>query len=240
MASQNTQEENTKISSATKCCRLCRGAGFVHPVVNGVPDYSRVIPCRYCQGDVKKRRIENLLRACELPPYAENMTFDNFKIYPAVKTAYEDAEAMATQPGELAWLAFLGNNDIGKTHLAVSICRAWINAGVPARYVLTSILLEDLRRGYDSGEYESTFNYYCTVPLLLLDDFGIEKRTGWVQEKLETIIDYRLMYNVSLIITSNLELDEMPDRIRSRLLRHPHGKVVAMMAEEYSLRKGVK
>jgi DNA replication protein DnaC len=70
----------------------------------------------------------------------------------------------------------------------------------------------------------------------LLDDYGTESKTAWVQEKLDTIVDYRLMHNLSLLVTSNSTLDEMPPRIRSRIMRHPKGDIICIDAGDYSLR----
>ncbi len=181
-----------------------------------------------------------LLKLCALPPFAQNMTFEKFVAYPLIKLAYDKALEMANKAGELCWLALLGNNGNGKTHLAISICRAWIEKGIAAKYTFVSLLLDELREGYKSNEkensYDEKFRMYCDIPLLLLDDYGAESKTAWVQEKLDALIDYRLMNNKSLIVTSNLSLDEMPNRIRSRIMRHPKSVIVGIEAGEYSMR----
>lgn len=223
-----------------KPCDICHGAGFVLPVKNGVVDYSHTIPCKCRIEENKKRKMDMLLKLCSLPPFADNMRFETFNKYPEVKMAYEKAKHMADNPNELCWLALLGNNGNGKTHLAVSVCRAWVEKGIPAKYKFVSLLLDELRNGYKSenpeNSYESKFQMYCDIPLLLLDDYGAESKTGWVQEKLDALIDYRLMNNKSLIVTSNLSLDEMPDRIRSRIMRHPKSVIVGLTVGDYSLR----
>jgi DNA replication protein DnaC len=171
------------------------------------------------------------------------MTFKTFKQRPGVETAYQSAVVVAKSPGELFWLALVGDNGNGKTHLAVSIIHEWLKAGIPAKYVLVSLLLDELRVGFrheKDGDYENSytqrFAYYCNVQLLLLDDYGMESSTPWVQEKLDTIVDYRLMHNLSLLVTSNRTLDQMPARIRSRIMRHPKGKIVCITAGDYALR----
>ncbi len=221
-------------------CLICNGAGFVHPTVNDKTDYSIVVICKCRKEEWENKKREFMLNKCQLPINAESMTFENFEVYPEVKLAYNDSKEIAGHPGDVAWLALIGRHGNGKTHLAVSICRAWLDAGIPAKYELVSLLLEELRQGLnkDGGNsYSDKFQYYCNVPLLLLDDYGIESSTKWVQEKLDTIIDYRMMNNLSLIITSNLSLDDMPPRIRSRILRHPKGRITAIMSGEYSLRE---
>ena len=218
-------------------CEYCGGSGWVHPMVNDKVDYSHVVVCSCTKKKNEVERLDRLLRVCNLPSFANDMTFEKFKVYPEVKLAFDSAKEMASNPKKLCWLAFIGTNGTGKTHLGVSVCRAWVKAGVPARYMLVSLLLDELRQGFstDKGEnsYEGRFKYYCNIPLLFLDDYGLQSSTPWVQEKLDTLIDYRLMNNLSLIVTSNNSLDEMPPRIRSRLMRHPNSKIIAIMAEDY-------
>jgi DNA replication protein DnaC len=69
------------------------------------------------------------------------------------------------------------------------------------------------------------------VPLLVLDDLGVENSTSWVQEKLDTLVDYRLMHGLALVVTTNLTLEELPARISSRLERAGH--VIGIKGEPY-------
>ncbi len=214
----------------------------VHPVLNGKPDYSKTIPCSCELSDISARRRERLLKMCSLPPKAHDMTFDKFKVYPDLKTPYQVAKEAGENPGKLFWTLFIGTNGNGKTHLSVSVINEWIKAGIAAKYVYVPLLLEELREAYHKRDnpdsaYEERYKFYREVPLLLMDDLGVEASNPWVKEKLDTILDYRLMNHLSLIATSNLSLEKLPDRIRSRFMRHPQGNIVAITAEEYSLRK---
>lgn len=222
-------------------CSICNDSRFVHPLIDDKPVYSQIQLCSCVKDKIIAERKNTLLKHCQLPPFTETMNFENFNVYKEVKAAYEGSKSMADNVGQLCWLGLLGDNGTGKTHLAVSVCKAWIQAGIPSRYTFVSLLLDELRRGFSNKNpeynYETRFDYYCNIPLLLLDDYGVESATSWVQEKLDTIIDYRLMNNLSLIVTSNKSLDEMPPRIRSRLARHPKGKIIAILADDYSLYK---
>ena len=82
----------------------------------------------------------------------------------------------------------------------------------PVRFFCTADLLQRMK--------DNMFNHndYCDVenipedlvkvckktPLLILDDFGAEKPSDWVRERLFDIIEYRYAYCLPLIITSNL------------------------------------
>jgi len=183
-------------------------------------------------------RRERYIRLCALPSGTEDMTFENFKTYTDTKEAITAARQVAKR--KLKWLTLLGGVDLGKTHLAISICREWLKGGHVARYAYVPILLDELRRGFSYiGElsYESQFQFFCNVELLVLDDLGTESPTPWVQEKLDTIVDYRWVHKLPLVVTSNLAINELPIRIASRLQRFPEGKVVALDGREYRLRR---
>ena len=59
-------------------------------------------------------------------------------------------------------------------------------------------------------------------PYLILDDFGVEKRSEWVIEQLEDIFNWRADHNLPLLVTTNLSDEEIADlspRISARLRR---------------------
>lgn len=239
MEKVNIPVENTDtwLESKAKGCPICKGGGVLYPTVNGVVDYSKYVYCKCVKDELKKLKQESLIKSCNFPIGVENMTLENFNPYGKTKIAYDAAKEMAANTDKTAWLTFIGNNGSGKTHLGIGVCRVWLKSGIPARYVLTSLLFDELREGFrcenTENSYARKFEYYCNIPLLMLDDCGIESRTDWVQEKLETIIDYRLTHNLSLIVTSNLSLEQMPPRMASRLIRHNNSKVVYVQADDY-------
>ena len=65
--------------------------------------------------------------------------------------------------------------------------------------------------------FEERFEEIRKRPLLVLDDFGTQNATPWAQEKLFQIFNYRYINHLPLVVTTNLALDEIEGRIRSRL-----------------------
>lgn len=108
-------------TSSNDDCPICNGARFVHPLINGVVDYRQSVPCECRIKGAEERRIQRLFKMCELPPMSEDWSFDNFELYPEVKTAYEVAKEVAKNPTEIHWVTFQGNNDVGKSHLAIPL-----------------------------------------------------------------------------------------------------------------------
>lgn len=228
-------------------CPICHDAHFVHPLKdNGKPDYSRVVPCQCVREQIERERMQSLFRYCELPAETTHMTLENFKVTPELQEAYDSALKLAEDTGEIRWLTLMAGTDRGKTHLGIAVCRHWLRGGKPARYAYVPLLLEELRRGFrEEGDrsYEARFDRFLNVPLLVLDDLGVEHEKqapsgqSWVREKLDTIIDYRLVQGLPLVVTTNCPLDELPFRIDSRLKRAPHSKVVVIDAPEFRKRR---
>jgi DNA replication protein DnaC len=237
---ERKEPKSSKIVSVNPSvkCQICLDTGWLYPIgEEGKPDYSNAVRCQCMKEQDEKTRRERYIRLCALPGGTEDMTFKNFKEYPDIKKAITAAHDIAKR--KVKWLALLGGVDLGKTHLAIAICREWLAGGLPARYAYVPILLDELRRGFsNTGElsYESQFKFFCTVELLVLDDLGTESATPWVQEKLDTIVDYRLVHKLPLVITSNLAINELPIRIASRLQRFGEGRVVVLDGQEYRLR----
>jgi DNA replication protein DnaC len=71
------------------------------------------------------------------------------------------------------------------------------------------------------------------APLLILDDLGTESGTPWAQEKLFQIFNYRYNARLPTLITTNHELEEIPLRLRSRLVDPDLARIVSITAPDY-------
>ncbi len=135
----------------------------------------------------------------------------------SLQDAKEAAENFAHTPG--GWLLFEGGYGCGKTHLVAAIANFAVNNGTPTLFITVPDLLDTLRFAYSDPEttFEARFEEVRNADLLILDDFGTQNATGWAQEKLFQIMNYRYINKLPTVITTNLMLDEIESRIRSRL-----------------------
>jgi len=159
-----------------------------------------------------------------------HLTFENFQ-----PEGNEKAKFMTPQDKESLRLAFEASQDFarnlkgwlllegkygsGKTHLAAAIANLAVSHGVPTLFITVPDLLDSLRFAYDdpSTTFEQRFEEIRGATLLVLDDFGTQNATPWAQEKLFQIINHRYINRLTTVITTNLMLDEIEGRIRSRL-----------------------
>ncbi len=72
-----------------------------------------------------------------------------------------------------------------------------------------------------------------TAAVLILDDLGTESSTPWAQEKLFQIFNYRYNTRLPTVVTTNHELEEIPLRLRSRLVDPDLTRIVSITAPDY-------
>ena len=153
--------------------------------------------------------------------------------------AYNAARAWATEPrGFLTIHSPIKGN--GKTHLAAAAANLLISRGVAVLFVNAPELMDTLRDCYDSEDGETVSNLTRKVrqaPVLIVDDFGAEKRSTWTDERVYLIVNYRLERDLPTLFTTNLPLDKLEERVLSRISNRG-GKVVENLAGEYRCRRG--
>jgi DNA replication protein DnaC len=192
----------------------------------GHPNFGRLEICVCRQRDVSEHVREHLYSLSHLEELKE-LTFESFhprgqiglgdKQANSLEVAFNQANHYAKNLN--GWLLLQGGYGCGKTHLAAAIANFAVEMGVPTLFLTVPDLLDMLRFSYDSEDttFENRFNEIRNASLLILDDFGTQNATGWAQEKLFQIINYRYINKLPLVITTNLSLDDIDARFRSRL-----------------------
>ena len=135
----------------------------------------------------------------------------------SIQMAYNQAHHHAENLN--GWLFLQGGPGCGKTHLAAAAANYAVGIGVPTLFLTVPDLLDTLRGAFDSQDttFERRFDEVRNAQLLVLDDFGTQNASGWAREKLFQVMNYRYINKLPTIITSNLMLSEIDERIRSRL-----------------------
>ncbi|RME57531.1 MAG: AAA family ATPase [Caldilineae bacterium] len=208
-------------------CPDCGGAGYVLlDVPVGHPDFGRAIPCHCKQEELAWRRTQSFQSMSNLTALAR-YTFDNFIPQPTwlarhhqimLQRAYEVCFAFAQEPS--GWLLLTGGYGCGKTHLAAAIANARLDRGQPALFVVVPDLLDHLRTTFGPEShitYDELFEQVRTTRLLILDDLGAQSTTPWAQEKLYQILNHRYNAQLPTVITTNQRLEDIDQRLRSRL-----------------------
>jgi DNA replication protein DnaC len=125
---------------------------------------------------------------------------------------------------------FLGPGGTGKSHLAQAIGHAAIQQGYRVWYRETHVLLEDLAEAVVENRRKQFMESITTVPLLIIDDFGMRKLPLTAAEDLLEII-MRRYERASTLLTSNRPVEDWGKLLGDiaavtamldRLLHHGH------------------
>ena len=154
------------------------------------------------------------------------MTFEDFNPRGRLGVGEQQARSLklpSTRPPIFASAQRLAaprrNYGVGKTHLAAAIANFVVGIGVPTLFLTVPDLLDWMRFAYDAPEttFEERFEEIRNIRLLVLDDLGTQNTTPWAQEKLFQILNHRYINHLPLVVTTNLSLADVDERLRSRL-----------------------
>ncbi len=221
--SSNTRSE----TDSNEVCPICGGVGYLRrdlPV--GHPDFGKLTPCICKQNETNRAAREKLYRMSNLEAFKE-MTFNSFSVQGRLGLADEQIRSLQyalSQAQQFAgsprgWLVLMGSYGCGKTHLAAAVANTCVEFGMNTIFLTVPDLLDWLRFSYDAPDttFEERFDELRNAGLLVLDDLGAQNSTKWAGEKLFQIVDYRYARKLPTVVTTNLDLEDLDDRIRSRL-----------------------
>ena len=192
----------------------------------GHPDFGRAVPCLCVTVEREEEREERLRRYANLGAL-DRLTFATLlsrgrSPEPAHQEqfarAVADAKRFAEEPD--GWLVFIGESGTGKTHLAAAIANRLVERGVPVFFSVVPDLMDHLRAAYSPTSevpYDRLFDVVRGAPVLILDGLGTYSSTPWAEEKLFQVLNHRHMARQPTVVTSNVALEELDERLRTRL-----------------------
>lgn len=218
-------------------CQICGDRGYLrYDVPVGHPSFGQVYACECRKREMAHDRIDRLRRLSNLSAFSGS-SFEDFD--PSVHGtihAFEEAMSFAQDPSH-RWLVLSGPVGVGKTHLAVAIAQYAIEQHtMNAYFAAVPDLMDHLRSAFAPGAtegYDERFEEIRNAQLLVLDDLGTENATPWAQEKLYQIINHRYIERLPTVITTNVDLRKIDDRVSSRMLDYRLSTHVDIDATDY-------
>lgn len=222
---------------------ICGGLGFVRldlPVEH--PQFGKPVRCPNYNAAADSARIEKMRGISNLETYADRQ-FDNFQtdipgLSPtqtnSLKHAWKVAYDYANNPR--GWVLIVGEIGCGKTHLAAAIGHERVRHGDTVLFITAPDLLDHLRSTYGPTSevgYDEVFDRLRDAPMLILDDLGAENPSPWAREKLYQLINYRYSLALPTVITTNVDLDLIDARLRSRLMDTNLVRQMTIAAPDY-------
>ena len=164
---------------------------------------------------IRQQKHRDLVRRLKAEGFSDtamlNWTFENDNGHsPQMHHAHRYVEQWQTMRSENLGLLLWGGVGTGKSFLAGCIANALMELEVPVRMTNFARIMNELNSSF-SGR-NAVVDRLCRYPLLIIDDFGMERGTEYALEQVYNIVDSRYRSQKPLIVTTNLTLDE---------IRHP-------------------
>lgn len=192
--------------------------------------------CERWKNYKQQEKINRLMEQSNVGKLFEGKTFNNFKILPATENAYNDClDFFTNYIPKCRGLRLHGRYGCGKTHLAAAILNNLLKQNIPSMMIVTANLFDCIKQGFNDKEKAliatELVNKAKQVDVLILDDFGAEKDRdsngnlkmvgSWERENLFLLINTRYENNLTTIITTNYNMQELfelfGERIMSRI-----------------------
>lgn len=166
----------------------------------------------------KQMRLDKLKINSLMDRKFEECTFKNWKMDEANKRMYELAVKYTKnweqmKKDNIGFILY-GDVGIGKTYLVSCIANTLLEQYVPVIITSSIALLGRYKKAYMDKQAEVTItNNLQQADLLIIDDLGAENDTAWVKEKLYEVIDSRYRDSKPTIITTNLTLEQLREKL---------------------------
>ena len=149
----------------------------------------------------RQRRYQTRLKLAGFPAAWRLESFD-FDAQPKLDRKLIDDLATLRFVEQAANALFIGPPGVGKTHLAVALGHAAVDAGYRAYYTTAADLAGRCQRAALTGRWATTMNYFATPQLLVIDELGYLPMAGEAANALFQVIARRYLKG-SIILTTN-------------------------------------
>ena len=201
--------------------------------------FTKFIPRIKCECEIKREKeneerkrlmkISSLKRDCFSSPNQHQYTFEKFlnQKGQACKVSYNYAKSFEQMKKDNVGLLFYGDVGSGKTYLACSIANELIESEqVKVKIMNLSQVINQIQKSAFKVDSNEIISNLSNIPLLILDDLGIERDTSYAREQVYNIINSRYLKGRPTIFTTNLSLEIIQNpnieleyqRIYSRIL----------------------
>src|SRR6202140_1646529 len=226
---------------AREDCALCKGTGWkLVPRKDGAAGQMAVA----CECGMEER-AEKVMERARVPKRYEHCDFESYA------TDLADGKTWTTQheqqlkqaklltqgfvrdyPATEKGLLLMGPSGAGKTHLAVAALKELIRRGHNGMFCDYRELLKEIQASYNPAS-ESTemriLEPIRNVEILVLDDLGAAKPSGWGRDIGGIVLNARYNENRTTVITTNYVDNPMSD---GETTKGPDGKWIRAQREE--------
>lgn len=217
-------------------CKNCKGLSYCKNRVNGYVNFPKKIDEDHLSFDYVacKYEKENLNRKdyvafFETPKFLreakmKDIFIDDKNRIEVIKYVKNFLDKFGTEE-KIKGLYLHGSFGSGKSYIINALINELGKKGVRGVSVYYPNLLKMLKDSFGTSDFERKFNEIMTSDVLLIDDIGAENNTLWSRDEvLGTILQYRMDNDLSTFFTSNLNLEELEDHLKTTTKSMDHIK----------------
>lgn len=207
----------SQCSSLLSCQSEVEGYIYYPTIFNNQLTFS-YISCKHKKIFNEENNYQKNIKLYNMPSGLSDATLANIWVkdkqrIPIIKkmTAFID-EYLETKKGKGIYLC--GSFGSGKTYLLSALLNQLATKNIKVAAIYYPEFLRSLKASFESGGYNSKFNYIQNVPILLLDDIGAETTTAWSRDEiLGSILQHRMVNELPTFFTSNFTIDELDQHL---------------------------
>ena len=113
----------------------------------------------------------------------------------------------------MGWLVINGPTGTGKTHLAAGIAINCVENSSPVIYKSIQEIVDIIT---NTNPEDESFKDLINFPFLVIDDFGNQRYSDWIEEKIDHLFTHRYTRKLPTVIALSSNILDLDDRSQMR------------------------